>query len=50
MIFFILFKNSLDFFQDDDLVKDDLLDDQPSDEPIDSERAVRTRRRIRKTD
>jgi len=39
------------FFQDDDeLVKDELLDDQANDGPVENERSVRNRRKIRKTD
>ncbi|XP_050438437.1 thioredoxin-related transmembrane protein 1-like [Adelges cooleyi] len=35
---------------DDELVKDELLDDQTSEEPKDKEQLVRNRRKIRKTD
>lgn len=51
MLFMVYYLNiNWIIFQDDDLVKDELLDDQASDEPIDNERAVRNRRKIRKTD
>lgn len=46
----LVISNNTFFFQDDELIKDELIDDRACDEPTVNEQSLKNRRKIRKTD